>query len=141
MGVKIIGLLISIAFLGGFALGNIIPDKEQSPLAAFANIIEYKEQDIEMTFSDPIPASRDSPKGRVGENEIHVYSRRVIVDVEDAILARFTDTKSMEPVLNRDTNAIEIKPRDEGDIQVGDIISYTSAFSDAIIIHRVVEKG
>ena len=49
------------------------------------------------------------------------------------------DTNSMDPVLDEDSNAIQIRPTSPSQIQVGDIISYSSPYG--IIIHRIVEVG
>ncbi|MBI2665199.1 hypothetical protein HYX12_01090 [Candidatus Woesearchaeota archaeon] len=41
--------------------------------------------------------------------------------------------------LDKDTNAIEVLPKDPDSVKIGDIISYNSPYG--VIIHRVVEKG
>ncbi|MCK5282050.1 MAG: hypothetical protein KAK00_01450 [Nanoarchaeota archaeon] len=87
-----------------------------------------------------ISEKNSSPSDRITEKDIRIYNRRVIIDIGSTVLAKFTDTRSMEPVINKDSNAIEIVPESIDDINIGDIISYKSAFSDGIIIHRVVEK-
>jgi len=85
--------------------------------------------------------SQPSPKDRIAERQIEVYSDRIILDIQNAQWARFTDTKSMEPVIHAGANAIELEPTSAEDIQVGDIVSYESAFAEGYIIHRVVYKG
>ena len=82
-----------------------------------------------------------APSDRITERQIIVYSDRVILDIQHAEWARFTDTKSMEPVLTATTNAIELPPTGEDDVQEGDICSYRSEYADGDIIHRVVYKG
>ncbi len=88
-----------------------------------------------------LPQGKDSPANRISEADIKVYNQRILIEVEDAILARFTDTRSMEPVIDKNSNAIEIKPQSMNEIKKGDIISYKSAFSKYNVLHRVVEKG
>lgn len=84
---------------------------------------------------------RASPADRIPENAIGVYHDRVVLDLANAQWATFTDTHSMEPVISAGANAIEIVPKTEDEIQVGDIASYRSAYADGTIIHRVVYKG
>lgn len=141
----IVGLIFCLIFAGGVILGLSINndqvdiinnDQVDMPSGLYENNIFTPKKNTEF----PNVIKRNSPLDRVKEKDIKIYKRKVIIDVDNAILAGFTDTKSMEPVLNKDTNAIEIVPKDINDIQVGDIISYKSAFADGIIIHRVVEK-
>jgi len=77
-----------------------------------------------------------SPSNHVLEQDIHVYSDKVVIDVDNAFWARFSDTNSMDPVLDVKTNSIEIRPENEKQIEVGDIISFS--YENKIVIHRVV---
>jgi hypothetical protein len=152
-------VVLTIVFSLGFALGNytfpiiatiqmpIDISSSQDHIVPLDDLLNYTpEKDLEPQVQKSgslhsLPEKRSSPKDRVSEKDIRIYRNRIMVDVEKAILARFTDTHSMEPVLNKDSNAIEITPDDPDDIQEGDIISYRSSFSEGTIIHRVVEKG
>jgi hypothetical protein len=87
--------------------------------------------------TDEVP----SPNDWVKERQILVYDSQVILDIQNAEWASFTDTHSMEPVLSARTNAIEIVPKNADQIKVGDIVSYESKYADGIIIHRVIEKN
>jgi len=80
-----------------------------------------------------------TPSDWVKEDQIKVYPNQIILNIQDATWAKFTDTHSMDPVLDKTTNALEIKPSSPNDIHLGDIIAYSSA--DGIIIHRVIEKN
>lgn len=80
-----------------------------------------------------------SPADRIKEEQIEVYNDRVVIRLKDPEWAYFTDTNSMDPVLDAEANAIEIAPKSPDDIQVGDIISYSS--SKGFIVHRVIETG
>ncbi len=85
---------------------------------------------------------RPSAGDHLTERQIAVYQDRVILDVQDAIYARFGDTNSMDPVLDAEANAIEIRPESDEDVSEGDIIAYSNACTDgATIIHRVLTKG
>jgi len=82
-----------------------------------------------------------SPFDRIKEDQIHVYSNRVVIDIDNVEWSRFSDTNSMDPVIDNSANAIQIVPETPEDIHVGDIVSYKSDYSDGIIIHRVYETG
>ena len=47
----------------------------------------------------------------------------------------------MDPLLDVGVNALQIKPKDAAEIQVGDVVSYRSSYAEGIIIHRVIRKG
>lgn len=82
---------------------------------------------------------RSSPQDRVPESAIGVYGDRVVINLEGAQWARFADTNSMDPVIDRGANAIQVQPKSMDEIDVGDIISYRAG--ERVIIHRVIEKG
>jgi hypothetical protein len=91
-------------------------------------------------FPQPVVA-RENPTDRVPEKAIKVYGDRIVLDIQDAEWATFTDTKSMEPIIFAGSNAIEVQPKTTDDIKVGDIVSYRSKYADGSTIHRVVYKG
>jgi signal peptidase I len=82
-----------------------------------------------------------SPGDWVKEDQIHVYDSYIVLDIQNATWARFTDTNSMDPLIDDTSNGIELVPSSEDDIQIGDIIAYESEHSSGTIIHRVVEKS
>ena len=81
----------------------------------------------------------NSPADRLSEDDVRVYEDKVIIQVKNPKWASFTDTNSMDPVIDAEANAIEIIPESEGDVQKGDIIAYK--LDDGIIIHRVNNIG
>ncbi len=85
--------------------------------------------------------ARAAPGDHVQESQIEVYQNKVVLDVKDAIWAKFTPTHSMDPVLSSTANAIEVVPKSEADVKVGDIVAYKSEYADGIIIHRVISEG
>ncbi len=87
------------------------------------------------------PQEVASPSDRITEDQIHVYNSRIIIDLENAEWASFTDTNSMDPVIDAGSNAIEIIPKVPEDIHIGDIVSYESEYADGVIIHRVIQIG
>ncbi len=81
---------------------------------------------------------KPSPYDRIKEEQILVYKDRIIIDIADAEWSKFTDTNSMDPVIDEGANALQIVPKNPGEIHVGDIISYDSSNIDGTVIHRVV---
>ncbi len=80
-----------------------------------------------------------SPQDHISEEQIRVYDDRVVLDVDDPVWSSFTDTNSMDPLLDAGANGIEIKPVSEDDIHIGDVISYKSG--NGVVIHRVIGVG
>lgn len=83
----------------------------------------------------------NSPSDWISEDQIHVYDSHIVLDIENATWARFTDTNSMDPLIDEDSNGIEIIPISEDQIKVGDVVAYESDYSQGVIIHRVIEKA
>ena len=79
-----------------------------------------------------------SPGDWIKEDQIKVYSQRILIDLPNASWASFTDTNSMDPFLDFGANTIQIKPTNPFNISPGDIISFNS--SQGLIIHRVIER-
>ncbi len=91
-----------------------------------------------------LPAARNSlelpsPADRIKEDQIIVYEDMVIIKLNNASLARYADTNSMDPVIDKEATGIEIVPENEDDIHVGDIIVYEN--SGELIVHRVIAIG
>lgn len=86
-----------------------------------------------------VVTDRLSPSNWIKENQIKVYDNKVVIEIENAEWAKFTDTNSMDPTIDKDANAIEIIPKDYRMIKPGDIISYEVDGLNGTIIHRVIE--
>lgn len=82
-----------------------------------------------------------SPFDWIREDQIHIYPDKVVIDLQNPQWATFTNTNSMDPVIDSGAHAIEIVPKSPDDIHIGDIISYESEYVDGVIIHRVVDIG
>ena len=93
-----------------------------------------------VTASEPVLKDL-SPVGRVSEDQIHIYSDYIILDIPGAQWATFTNSDSMAPVLDKGTQALQIVPRTPEDIHLGDIVSYAKPGEELRIIHRVVYIG
>ncbi len=94
-------------------------------------------------YTDESSREKASPADRLRLGDVHVTDNSVLIDgirgrvFETAI---FTNTNSMDPVIDEGSQAIQIVPLTPDEIQVGDIISYDSG-SYGVIIHRVVQTG
>jgi len=88
-----------------------------------------------------VSKERTSPGDRITEDQIHVYSDTVILEIKNPEWSTFTDTNSMDPVIDQGANAIHVVPESSDEIQVGDIVAYESVYSTGTIIHRVIEIG
>jgi hypothetical protein len=86
---------------------------------------------------------KPSPSDRLTVNQVHVTSTRVTIDgisgreFETAI---FTNTNSMDPLIDEGSQALQIIPKTPEEIKVGDVISY-DAGTYGTIIHRVISIG
>jgi len=105
---------------------------EEQPEEQTETAIEY-EQPLKDT------SEQASPTDRVKESQIFVYPHEVVINIENAVWSTFTDTNSMDPVLDAGANAIQIVPKSQTEIQVGDIISYDTHIGT--VIHRVIAIG
>lgn len=127
---KIIGLII-VSFLLGFTTQMLVEEVSSLPVAV------APQEPVSIPSTDEVA----SPADWILEEQIHVSTEGVVIDIEDPEWAKFTDTNSMDPVIDEGSHAIQIKPTSIDQIHIGDIISYKSERSEHLIIHRVVELG
>lgn len=99
--------------------------------------VEYL-QNTERPLKNADDRDIPSPQNYFDTNQIKVYKNQVILTVDDIVWAGFEDTKSMLPIINKDSNALQIVPNCPEDIHLGDIVSYRSNYAPGIIIHRVI---
>ena len=105
---------------------------------------EYQEENVfnrALAMLDDRSTEIASPLDRVSEDQILVTNERIVINLKGAEWASFTDTNSMDPVIDSGAHAIEIIPQSEDDIQVGDIVAYESEYAEGSIIHRIVHKA
>lgn len=86
------------------------------------------------------PQNEITPSNYFTQEQVLMYKDRVVLNAENIKWAKFADTKSMLPVINKDSYALQIEPNCPSEIYVGDIVSYKSEYAQDIIIHRVVHK-
>ncbi len=82
---------------------------------------------------------KPSPSDYVEEQNIRVYSDRIVIFVDNASISRYASTKSMDPVLDSTANGIEIPVSNKNQIHIGDIIAYE--LDNGLIVHRVIDIG
>ena len=142
-------LLLICVFLLGIVATNLYAHyaAAQSDFSIIYNEDGSYEYQTESTLSralamltDPVD-EKPSPKDRISEDQIRVTKDRIEINLKDAQWASFTDTNSMDPIIDSEAHAIEIIPEKEKDIQVGDIVAYESEYADGSTIHRVIYKG
>ena len=139
---------LSGIFITSLAFGVLVHAENSKsdfrPIGALANTLTNADESIVGTNQEfPINGGRNkpSPADYLGDSQIRVYKDRVIINVENVKWAGFADTKSMLPVINKDSNALQIEPVCPSQIQIGDIVSYKSKYADGIIIHRVIDMA
>lgn len=120
MDKKIVIVFIFFAFFVGLSVNNKVLPETETPIGKSTGI---------------------TPNDWIEQDKIHVYKNYIRIDLSDARWANFTDTNSMTPVLGSKSNAIQIKPKYEEDIHIGDIISFRSKITKKRIIHRVIGIG
>jgi hypothetical protein len=136
--------LVTFVFMLGFLTSNIYADISTSTDATSnlpnnlntANTLN-EPTNLGYNRTDEVP----SPSSWITDKQIGVYSKNVILNIEDPQWATFTDTHSMEPVISSRSYAIEVVPESADQINVGDIVSYNSKYADGTIIHRVIQKS
>jgi len=118
-------MMVCLSFLLGLITTNLIP-----------SYADTQRPDSVLRTPEQV-----SPNNWITEEQIHVFSDRIVLDIKDASWAKFTDTNSMDPLFDINSNTIELKPEKPQDLKVGDIISYYSESMNALIIHRIIEAG
>ncbi len=87
-----------------------------------------------------------SPYDHIKNNQIQLYKDKIVIKVDNPTLTSYADTNSMDPLLDDSANGLEIIPKNEDDVHIGDIVAYESTLVDGLIVHRVIsvnndEKG
>ncbi len=147
MNIKALFLVVA-AFIFGIvstlALTYLFPSNTYSPSSTTTYVVasEKTSQDNSNIVTRILGTTNEekaSPYDRISESMIKVEKDKVSINIQNAEWSRFTDTNSMDPIIDEAANAIQIVPKSEAEIHIGDIVSYVSDYADGIIIHRVVE--
>jgi len=111
-----------MVFLVSFVFGAMT-EKAFSPdttANSFTGLVINEPQSKETPKENIFVREKPSPQDWLSEDDIRVYSDRVILDIDNPQWARFTDTNSMDPLFDEDSNAIEIVPQTPEQIEAGD---------------------
>ncbi len=128
--------LIVLVFLLGWVANNVYSDIYKGDYQL--GMVQDKADDVS---TNGTAVERPSPADRIKESQIHVYDDSVVIQVNDPEWSTFTDTNSMDPVIDKGANAIHVVPKSPDDLQVGDIVAYHSQYANGTIIHRIIDKG
>ena len=123
MGKILILMVIIIIFLLGF-LSNMVVS------------YIYDQQQTLQKLSSSSAIERPSPSDVIKEGQIDVQKEKITIDIKGATWSSFANTNSMDPVLDEDSNAIEMPAVCEN-VRVGDIIVYKSNVYNDFIVHRI----
>ena len=103
-------------------------------------VLLFLANSIDTNLVEQVPSATNdipSPQNRIEEEQILVTSDNVVINVKNLRWAKFTDTNSMDPVIDSEANSLEVVPTDESEVHIGDIISYESVYG--VLIHRVID--
>ena len=135
--IKKIILTVIIAFLLGWFSSSIYSFHFEG--------IDYKNENMQKTEAKDYnllkKTDKPSPSNKIEKGQIFVFNDEVIIKIDAPQWAIFTNTKSMDPVIDSTAKAIEVIPKSQEDIKIGDIVAYNSEYSDGIIVHRVIDIG
>lgn len=141
-------IIIVLAFMVGIVstigVSNVFASSNQ-PVTTTTYVVSNNDNDEDSSFVTRILGIKNeekpSPFNWIPERDISVQKDKVIIEIKNAQWSKFTNTNSMDPVLDNGANAIQIVPSSETDIHIGDIVSYQSKYAEGTIIHRVIEIG
>ena len=129
-------LLIFMAFVLGWAINYVGVDFSgkgiHGNLEATSKIIDNSSKAV---------IDLASPYSRIGKDEVNVLGDKVIISIKNPLWAAFTDTKSMDPVIDSSTKSIQVEPVSYREVHVGDIVAYQPAYMSNLVAHRVVETS
>jgi|SRR3989344_957353 len=98
----------------------------------YSDILVHKE----FPFISAGSIERASPQDIISKNDISIDQDKIIIKIKDASLSSYADTNSMDPLLDKGANGIEIVPKCSS-LKPGDVIAYQ--LNDDLIIHRILE--
>lgn len=103
-------------------------------------IIFYSNDNIEFSLNSGAK-ERGSPYDRINLKDIVVKDGFIKIKLDNIRIVRVADTNSMDPVIDDSSEVIEIIPKSEIELKIGDIISYYSKEFNTMIIHRIIDIG
>src|SRR3989344_6966322 len=113
--------IFSIGFFSALALNLSLSNSFEHPLSFFST------------------SELRAPSDFIKEDNIKVYENKIVIELDDASLSKYSPTGSMLPIFDKGANGIRVIPKSKNDISVGDIVTFEK--DSILIVHRVVEKG
>ena len=81
---------------------------------------------------------KNIPSDYLNDDDILVYNDKIILKINNAQISSY-ESDSMYPFLGDGSNGIVVKPENETDVNIGDIITFRRG--EKLVVHRVIEKG
>ena len=78
------------------------------------------------------------PSDYLNDDDILVYSDKIVLKINNAQISNY-ESNSMYPFLGDGANGIVVRPENETDVNIGDIITFRRG--EKLVVHRVIEKG
>ena len=97
--------------------------------------VSVQQQNLQQ-LSSSSSIERPSPSDIIKEDQIDVQKDKITLNIKGATWSSFANTNSMDPILDEDSNAIEV-PAVCDRLKVGDIVVYKSNLYEDHIVHRV----
>ena len=137
--------IFSVAFAAGAMVESKIPVIEkdsagEQKLSPIRNDLDYFEE-LQRIENSEKGSEKYSPASRVKIEDVSVYEDEVVIKIKNPQWAVFTDTNSMDPVLDSGSKAIQIVPNSPEELKEGDIVAYKSEYKEGTIAHRIIETG
>ena len=108
---------------------------------AIAAIVNANEKDTNTFCQELSNKEKPSPSDRIKDADFSSINNKTTINLNSAKLRKYIDSNSMDPLIDEGTTTIEITPKKESEIKIGDIISYKIAGYDYALVHRVVAIG
>jgi signal peptidase I len=106
--------------------------------ACFLLLLVFSYNSSGSFFTGLVSYDIKAPSDWVSEEDIILFEDHIVLRIDNATLSNYASTGSMRPLFDSGSNGIRIVPEKEGDIGVGDIISFRQ--DKRLIVHRVAEK-
>ena len=80
----------------------------------------------------------NEPSNWLSEEDIQITDKQVIININDSSIISYSDVRSMEPYVNRDSMSIILQPEMD-ELEIGDVIIFQK--NGELITHRIIEIG
>jgi hypothetical protein len=132
----ICGYILGIQVTSSYSYNNSLESNIKNPL-----VFSFEVTRNAFKHHDSISKDVLSPNQRIFLSDLEIDNKELTIKKDNLQLARFSDTKSMDPVIDSNTIGLEIVPKSKNEIKKGDIVSYYSIKENITIIHRVMKTG